>query len=299
MTLRELEYFVAVAEHRHFRRAAESVHASQPTLSMQLRKLEQSLGSPLFERRKNEVLLTRFGERVLPMAQNVLREARRIAEAAEESAPLGGELRLGVFPTLAPYLLPHLVSILRAGFPAVVPYFYEEKTRSLIDKLSLGELDCAIVALPAPGGDFAALPLFEERFLLAVPTEHPLAGRRSVDPAALKHCELLLLEEGHCLREQSLEVCNLAGAKENPAFHASSVETVKNMVAAGVGITLIPELAVGGTRKRIVYLPFNRREPRRSVALVHRRTSHRGELYQALAEKIRAKMAGLLTKPRG
>ena len=246
MNLRDLRYLVAVADHRHFGRAAEACFVSQPTLSTQLKKLERQLGVELVERNPRHIMLTDVGERVVEHARAALDEADLIEQIARQATdPATGSLRLGVFPTLAPYLLPHVVPLLHERFPDLELLLVEEKSAELHDRLRDGRLDAALLALPMHDESLCAQPLFREDFLLAVPATHPLALEDGpVDPAVLTTEHVLLLEEGHCLRDQALAVCQLAGASERAGFRATSLETLRQMVAAGVGITLLPELAV-------------------------------------------------------
>jgi LysR family hydrogen peroxide-inducible transcriptional activator len=278
VNLRDLEYLVAVGEHHHFGRAAEACHVSQPTLSTQIKKLEQELGIALVERSPRQVMLTAAGERVVDRAQVILDEAAAIrALARQVTDPEGGTLRLGLFPTLAPYLLPHVVPALHERYPNLELLLIEEKTEVVLDQLRSGRLDAAILALPIPGEAFQQLPLFTEDFVLAVPAEHPLAATRgTVDPSVLAGEHVLLLQEGHCLRDQALSVCRLAGASERRGFQATSLETLRQMVAAGVGITLLPELAVRPPvppSNDIVLLRFSEPVPQRELALLWRSTS--------------------------
>lgn len=290
MNLRELEYFVAVAELRHFGNAAKKLHVSQPTLSMQLKKLENVLGAPLFERSSKEVRITEFGERALGHAKEILNHRKIISELGKLAAnPFAGNLHIGVFPTLAPYFLPPLVPILKKSIPELTLYFHEEKTASLIEKLLEGKIDAAFMALPINNPRLESHLLFEEEFLLAVSTEHPFARRKTVSSAKLKDENLLLLEDGHCFREQALEVCDLAQAQPNTNFSATSIETLLSMVAAGSGITLVPRMAAQGREDSISFIPFSGSKPTRSIALVSRTSSHRKDLFEKISESIRGK----------
>ena len=246
MNLRDLEYLVAVGEQRHFGKAADVCNVSQPTLSTQLKKLEQELGVALIERNPRHVMLTAAGERVAERARVILDEAATIrAVAHQANDPEGGTVRMGLFPTLAPYLLPHVVPALHDRYPNIELLLIEEKTETLLERLRTGSLDVAVLALPVHGDHLEQQKLFTEDFVLAVPTGHPLAATGGlVDPSVLAGEQVLLLEEGHCLRDQALSVCRLTGASERRGFRATSLETLRQMVAAGVGITLLPELAV-------------------------------------------------------
>jgi LysR family hydrogen peroxide-inducible transcriptional activator len=245
MNFRDLQYLVALADHRHFGKAADACFVSQPTLSTQVKKLETELGVELIERRPRNVLLTDAGERVVERARVILEEAANIQGIASQAHdPESGTVRMGLFPTLAPYLLPHVVHRLHARFPRLELLLVEEKTEGILQQLADGQLDAGIVARPVHAPGLHEQFLFSEDFLLAVPADHPLAAaEQPVDLSVLATENVLLLEEGHCLRDQALDVCRLAGATERKGFRATSLETLRQMVAAGVGITLLPQLA--------------------------------------------------------
>ena len=242
MNLSDLRYLVAVADHRHFGRAAEACFVSQPTLSTQIKKLERELGVELFERHPRQVLLTAAGEQVLQHARRAVAEADSIREVARQTRdPETGSLRLGIFPTLGPYLLPHVVPALHRRFPQLELLLVEEKTEVLLQRLHDGVIDVAALALPVDGDHLHSEPLFDEQFVLAVPADHDLAStKRKVNLSVIAGEQLLLLEEGHCLRAQALSVCHLNGASERRGFRATSLETLRQMVASGGGITLLP-----------------------------------------------------------
>lgn len=291
MNLRDLEYLVALAEHRHFGRAAAACFVSQPTLSTQVKKLESELGTPLVERGPRGVLFTHAGEQVLARARAVLSGADDIRTIARRAAdPRSGTLRLGVFPTLAPYLLPHVVPELRERFPDLQLLLVEEKSGDLAEAVHAGSLDAAVLALPVDEA-FESEPLFREDFVLATPTAHPLASAdRAVTPEVLRGEDMLLLADGHCLREQALEVCSLAGVGERDGFRATSLETLRHMVAAGVGITLLPRLAVAPPVPQyegVALRDFADPVPHRDIALVWRRAGVHGELMTEIAEALR------------
>lgn len=296
MNLRDLEYLVAVGEHRHFGRAAEACNVSQPTLSTQLKKLEQELGIPLIERSPRHVMLTSAGERVAERSRVMLDEAAAIrALARQVTDPEGGTLRMGLFPTLAPYLLPHVVPALHERYPNLELLLIEEKTEVVLDQLRSGRLDVGILALPVTGESLHKQSLFTEDFVLAVPAGHPLAASEgTVDPRVLAGEQVLLLEEGHCLRDQALSVCRLTGASERRGFRATSLETLRQMVAAGVGITLLPELAVRPpvpASDDVVLLRFSEPVPQREIAMLWRSTS----IYQDLLPGMGELIGGLVT----
>jgi LysR family hydrogen peroxide-inducible transcriptional activator len=301
MNLRDLRYLIALADLRHFGRAAEACHVSQPTLSTQLRKLEDELGVQLVERAPRQVMLTPAGTDIVARARRVLAEVEQMREVARRTAdPVAGSVRLGVFPTLGPYLLPHVVPNLRSRFPRLELLLVEEKTETLLAMLREGRLDAAVLALPLHEEWLEVEPLFEEPFLLAVPAGHALAGRRNLKLDELSDQHLLLLEDGHCLRDQALAVCALAGAGEKEGFRATSLETLRQMVAAGVGATLLPLLAVQPPVPRspdIQLLPFAGDGPSRQLALAWRRSSANGGFLRKVAVVLRELPPGLLQTP--
>lgn len=291
MNLRDLEYLVAVADHMHFGKAAKAVHVSQPTLSMQLKKLEEYLGVKCFERAGKRVLLTPSGQELCHKARNIVTQARELKELAKSRQnPLGGDFYLGAFPTLAPFILPLIVPHIRKALPSLKLFLVEEKTSEIMAKLVAGKIDAALVALPVEERGVEYLPLFTDPFMLAVPEGHRLAKRRQASMSDINHEELLLLEEGHCLRAQALEVCSIAGAAESQQFRATSMETLRQMVASGVGITLIPKMA---SRKDdgVVYIPFKEKKLARSIGLVWRSGSGRAQAISRLGQIIQS-MAG-------
>lgn len=296
MNLSDLRYLVAVADHRHFGRAAEACYVSQPTLSTQIKKLERELGVELFERHPRQVLLTAAGEQVVRHARQAVAEAEAIREVARQSTdPETGRLRVGIFPTLGPYLLPHIVPSLHERFPRLELLLVEEKTEVLTQRLHDGALDVAILALPVEGDHLHTEPLFDEKFVLAVPAGHPLAGRkRAVNLSVLAGEELLLLEDGHCLRAQALSVCHLNGASERSGFRATSLETLRHMVASGGGITLLPELAVRPPvpqHRGVSLLHFSSPAPSRRIGMVWRTTSAFASFLPKVAEVVRSAMS--------
>lgn len=300
MNLRDLRYLVAVADHRHFGRAAEACFVSQPTLSTQIKKLEEELGVELVERNPRRIMLTAVGEQVVDRARDVLREADSIAEIARRAVdPGSGTLRLGLFPTLGPYLLPHVVPAIHRRYPQLELLLVEEKTEEVLRQLRAGLLDAAILAMPADDGQLHEEPLFEEVFVLAVPADHVLAGSDEPVPAGVLNGErVLLLDEGHCLRDQALSVCSTAGASERSGFRATSLETLRQMVAAGVGMTLLPRLAVSPpvpASEDVAIRPFAAPAPSRRIAMYWRATSPFRTLLPELAALFRSLPAGLVT----
>ncbi len=285
MNLRDLEYIVAVADLRNFSRAAEQCHVSQPTLSGQIKKLEEWLGVAIFERTNKRVLPTETGEVIVRSARRILREVDEIHEVAENAHdPLAGRFRLGAFPTLSTYIFPTAVPKIRTALPKIRLILLEEKTATLVEKLKRGELDAALLALPVEDDHLASQALFEDVFYLAVPEDHPLAQEKAVDQAMLAAHKLLLLEEGHCLRDQALEVCQLHGLEEEQDFRATGLETLRHMVKAGTGITFMPEIAMREHEAGICYVPFRPPAPRRTIGLVWRKTTPRLAAIEQLVE---------------
>jgi LysR family hydrogen peroxide-inducible transcriptional activator len=282
MNLRDLKYLVSVAKHLHFGKASEECFVSQPALSMQLQKLEAELGVQLLERTNKSVVVTEIGKEIVQRAKQIIQEADTLKEIAQtHQDPLGGVFKLGAFPTIAPYFLPSFVQQTSKKLPTLKLLLTEEKTEDLLKKLKQGDLDAAILALPVEDDALESQLLFEDTFLLAVPKGHKLAEKKQVTHADISGKELLLLEEGHCLRSQALEVCSLMGAGESGSFRATSLETLRQMVISGVGITLIPTIAKRDD-DNIVYIPFKQPQPMRQIALVWRKSSARKEVINAL-----------------
>ena len=277
MNLRDLKYLLALADHKHFGRAAAACFISQPTLSTQIRKLEEELGVSLVERAPRKVMLTPAGRDAAERARRIVAEVEQMKEGARRSQdPEAGTVRLGIFPTLGPYLLPHVIPRIRERFPNLELLLIEEKSDVLQSRLHDGKLDAALLALPVHDDQLHSEFLFEEPFLLAVPENHPLAKRDSLSLSELSDQKLLLLEDGHCLREQALEVCRLSGANEKSEFRATSLETLRQMVAANVGITLLPTLAIKppvARSQNIHLLGFSDSHPSRQIAMLWRRSS--------------------------
>ncbi|HWM83059.1 MAG TPA: LysR substrate-binding domain-containing protein [Pseudolabrys sp.] len=289
ITLRQLRYFAALARHRHFGRAAEDCAVTQPALSMQIRELERELGVALAERRPNDVILTQAGCDVVERAEAILAAAQDLVDIARHrGAPLRGALRLGVIPTVAPYVLPRLLPELQRRYPELKLHIRETQTPVLLEELAEGVLDVVMLALPLEGGGFDSLPLFEDRFLFAVPAAHHLPETTRVDVDTVDPRDLILLEEGHCLRDQALAFCTVNGRSLPVATHlgASSLATVTQMVASGYGVTLLPEIAVGVELRdeRVRVIRFRDPEPRRVIGLAWRKTSPRVADFRALGE---------------
>lgn len=298
MNLRDLKYLIALADHRHFGRAAEASFVSQPTLSTQIKKLEDELGVQLFERAPRKVMLTPVGEEIIQRARGIVAEVESMRELARRSQdPESGSLRLGAFPTLAPYFLPHAVPALQAALPRLELLLVEEKSDVLLAQLREGRIDAALLALPVHDEQLHMEPLFDEPFWLATYHDGPLSSKTEVRMDELAQYDLLLLEDGHCLREQALDVCRLSGAKERPGFRATSLETLRQMVAAGAGITLLPALAVRppvSQPEQLKLLPFKGEAPTRSIALIWRRSSALTPLLNQVANTLRNCSAQLL-----
>ncbi len=298
MTLTELKYIVAVARERHFGRAAESCFVSQPTLSVAIRKLEEELGVVLFERGGSEVGITPIGERIVAQAQKILEETAHLREIARQGHdPLSGPLRVGVIYTIGPYLLPQLMPILIERAPQMPLLLQENFTHRLLELLRQGELDCAIMALPLPETGLAVHPLYDEPFVVAVPKNHPWESRSAVSSTELKAETMLLLGTGHCFRDQVLEVCpelsRFSPSSEGiqRTFEGSSLETIRHMVAAGIGITVLPAASVSANPAPddlLRYIPFEAPVPNRRVVLVWRKSFPRAaaihELIKAIGE---------------
>jgi len=293
--LKDLRYLVAVADARHFGRAAERCFVSQPTLSAQLKKLEQYLGVRLIERQPNNVSLTDAGEQVVARARRILEASDEVvALARSHRDPLAGRLRLALLPTIGPYLLPRVSQAIRRAVPRLELRLYEYQTVPMLEKLKAGELDLGILALPVDLDGLEARELFAEPFTVALPEQHRLAGRERLQVADLEGEPLLLLEEGHCLRDQALEVCSRIGVGEAQDFRATSLETLRQMVATGAGITLLPELATKGAygdARGVVVLPFSKPAPVRHVGAVWRKTTARRPAIDAVCKLI-AERAG-------
>ncbi|MFA5597844.1 MAG: LysR substrate-binding domain-containing protein [Pusillimonas sp.] len=297
MTLTELKYIVAVARERHFGRAADACYVSQPTLSVAIRKLEEELGITLFERGGNEVSVTPIGERVIAQAQRVLEETANLREIARQGHdPLAGPLRVGVIYTIGPYLLPRLVPAQIELTPQMPLILQENFTARLLELLRQGEIDCAIMALPFPDAGLEVRPLYDEPFVVAVPRNHPWAGRTSISTAELKNETMLLLGTGHCFRDQVLEVCpELARFSASSdgiqrSFEGSSLETIRHMVAAGIGITVLPVSSLptsGAPDDLLAYIPFSHPVPDRRVVMAWRKSFPRREAMDSLVAAIR------------
>ncbi|MDJ0391754.1 LysR substrate-binding domain-containing protein [Rhodococcus sp. G-MC3] len=296
-TLSQLRAFVAVAQHRHFGSAASMLNVSQPTLSQALASLEHGLGVKLVERSTRKVLMTTAGTQLLDRARSTIESADGfMADASGLGGSLSGPLRLGLIPTVAPYVLPALLPALRAEFPDVAPFIVEDQTERLLASLRAGEIEAAVLALPSGEPGLVELPLYTEEFLLVVPEGHDLDGRSDLPLSALATLPILLLDDGHCLRDQTIDLCRSVNAA-HPAgdTRATSLATIVQCVAGGLGVTLIPRSAVSVETGKgaLGIVEFAQPRPGRKMGLVHRSSSARADEYAAVAELI-ARVGGLV-----
>lgn len=293
MNIRDLEYFVTVADCLHFGRAAEICHVSQPALSIQIKKLEQFLGVGLLERTNKTVLVTDIGRILVEQARNILiqaKELRNLANLARDANYC--EINLGIIHTVAPYLLPQIVAKVNQKFPKLMLYLSEGITAALLENLRKGELDAVILAFTDNPTEFVETDLFTEEFMLALPSSHQLAKQKIIYQAALSNMQLLLLDEGHCLREQALSICQAVNAQEFKKFRATSLETLRHMIAGGIGATLMPRLACK-PYPGITYLTFYD-APVRKIIMLWRTSTTKTTMLSALATNIINIMNGIL-----
>nr|WP_246175182.1 LysR substrate-binding domain-containing protein [Paracoccus limosus] len=295
--MRDLAYLIALADHRSFRLAAEVCNVSQPTLSTQIRRLEEELGVALFERAPRNLILTPAGEAAVRRARRIHDELRQMRDEASGHGAEGlTQLHLGVFPTLGPYLLPHILPGLTARFPKLALKLTEEKSAELLAQLIDGRLDAVILGQRVEDAHVTGTPLFREPFRLAVPAAHPLAGQPRVAASDLAGQKLMLLEEGHCLRDQALDLCRQSGAEEYDGFRGTSLETLRHMVMAGMGLTLMPALAclhpLG--QPQIAAPAFAEPDLGRDIGLYWRKSTTHGALMQDIAGLMRAQIRDLL-----
>ncbi|HEY1746870.1 MAG TPA: LysR substrate-binding domain-containing protein [Xanthobacteraceae bacterium] len=288
ITLRQLRYLASLARHRHFGRAADECAVTQPALSMQVRELEREIGTELVERRPGEIALTETGVEVARRAEHILAATRDLVDYARHRDVLAGHLRLGIIPTVAPYVLPRVLPRLQSRYPLLRIEVRETQTKALLEELAGGDLDTVMLALPVDGADAETLPLFDDRFLLAAPATDPRPAHRRVTAAEVEQQRLILLEEGHCLRDQALAFCAPPRADAPASLGATSLATVMQMVANGYGVTLLPEIAAGveASDKRVKLLRFTEPQPARTVGLAWRRTSPRKRDFAALGEIV-------------
>lgn len=284
MNIRDLEYIVAVGKHRNFSYAAEVCHVSQPSLSTQIKKVEEQLGVKIFKRSRRKVEVTPFGVKFINKAESVLAMLDEMKEMAEErSELLKGKLTLGAILTVAPYVFPQIAKTVSAKAPAIHLILKESITEILIKELITEQIDAAIISLPTDDNVFESIPLFNEPFFLAMPQDHPLAENQIIKDKDLKNLDLILLEEGHCFRKQALEVCKTTAAFENNMFQATSLETIRHVVAAGEGLTLMPGIAIQ-ENDGLAYRPLENPSFSREIGLIWRKSQRKEALVTRLAE---------------
>lgn len=299
MNLRDLEYLVALQELKHFRKAAEKCFVSQPTLSGQIRKLEDELDVILIERTSRKVLFTPAGEQIAEQARTVLLESKSIKEIAKSYAsPTAGAIHIGLIPTVAPYLLPLIVPSMNQEFPDLDMFLHEGQTHELLKQLDEGELDCLLLAHLPDMEKYGHIELYQEPLELIVPSSHAWKGRENVDLSELNGERILMLEDGHCLRDQAMDYCFTAGAEEDQSFKATSLETLRHMIAAEAGVTLLPYLAIPKSRftEGVEYIKFTAPEPVRSIVLLYRKGSVRRPCFNDIAQMISKRIGAILAK---
>ena len=288
--LKDLRYLVAVADSGHFGQAAERCFISQPTLSAQLKKLEDYLGVQLIERQPRGATLTEAGEQIVARARLILSASDEVVTIAQTHRdPLSGRLRVAMIPTVGPYVLPQVAPAVHKQMPRLDLLLFEYQTAAMLEKIQTGEIDVGVLALPVEIEGLASRKLYDEDFNVALPEHHRLAGQSSVRISELENESLLLLEEGHCLRDQALEVCSRISVHERQDFRATSLETLRQMVAAGAGVTLMPELASGGAygnARGVVIRPLVRPTPHRTIGAAWRKSSARVAAIQAFCEVL-------------
>jgi LysR family hydrogen peroxide-inducible transcriptional activator len=294
MNLKDLKYLVALADTGHFGKAAERSFVSQPTLSAQLKKLEEYLGVKLVERQPKNVQLTDVGKQVVIRARRMLDEGEEIISLARHNTdPFAGKLKLALIPTIGPYLLPRVMQKIRKALPQLGLMLYEHQTEALVKRLRDGEIDVGIIALPIAHEGLESRALYEEAFTVALPNHHALAAKATIKVQDLQGQTLLLLEDGHCLRDQALEVCSRINVREAEDFRATSLETLRQMVVAGLGITLLPETAVEspfGSQRGLTIRQFAKPAPSRTVGAVWRKSSTREPAISAVCDVLAAVM---------
>jgi LysR family hydrogen peroxide-inducible transcriptional activator len=308
-SLQQMRFLCAVAEHRHFGRAADSCAVTQSTLSAGIQELEERLGVILVERDRRRVMMTALGEEIVARARRLLSDAEDLVEVAQGGRePLSGSLRLGVIPTIGPYLAPPVMRGLAKAFPRLKLYLREEQTAALLEKLAVGQLDLVLLALPYDIGDLETMTLGEDAILVALPVGHPLARANLIDHDDLAAEKLLLLEDGHCLRSHALQACHIAGSVPNEIFQGTSVRTLVQMAASGLGITLVPEMALAAefpADGSLVARPFGPESPARTIALAWRRNSARKSEFRVFGFYVRdilsqvRRMAAIAPQPSG
>lgn len=290
MNIRDFEYLVALAEHKHFRKAAEACFVSQPTLSGQIRKLEDELGTTLLERSSRRVLFTDSGLQLVDQAKRILSEVKMFKDMASgQNGAMTGPLHIGFIPTVGPYLLPKILPDLKVEFPDLELFLHEAQTQQLVHQLEDGKLDCLVLASVAETEPFKEIEVYNEPLSVAVPCDHEWASLDKIDMMSLKGKTVLALGDGHCLRDQALGFGFAAGAKDDERFKATSLETLRNMVAAGAGITLLPQLSLPHEKQKdgVSYIPAVNPTPTRKIVLVYRPGSPLRARFEALAAKIK------------
>lgn len=298
--IRDLQYLNAIDEHKHFGRAAQACFVSQPTLSGQLMKLEEQLGLQLVERHRRNVMLTPAGEQLVQDARKVLQAASDFEASAKALLdPLAGDLHVGLIPTLAPYLLPHIMAPLRKSLPNIKFFLHENQTKVLLEQLDNGKLDILILPYLPEMDKFESYQLFDEPLILASPKEHPLTKHKQLNLTDLHGHKILTLEDGHCLKDQAMGYCFAAGAQEDTSFQATSLETLRHMVASGMGVTLLPGLATQDkfNSDAIDYIEFAKPAPIRGISLVIRPNYSRMECVRAIVATIRQATERYQAKP--
>lgn len=290
-TLRQFRHLVALAEHKHFSKAAAATHVTQSTLSASLKELEEILGVPLVDRTKRSVVFTPFGEDTVRRAQQILDEAEDLARAAQSAGePLAGTIRMGVIPTIAPFLLPPVLAALRNKYPKLRLYLREDLTDRLVDRLQAGELDVLLLALPYDLGTIESEPLFDDPFAFCCRTDHPLANSERISGERLNGESLLLLQDGHCLRGHALAACGIRREMQVDPFEATSLTTLTQMVDNGLGTTLLPQIAVeAGVLKgtSLMTIPLDDRAAKRQIGLAWRHRTGRRDEFQLLGQEIK------------
>ncbi len=287
MNIRDLKYLIAVADYRHFSKAADACFVSQPGLSMQIKKLEETLGVKLIERTNKNVLLTEIGRLITQQARDILQRVNYMKALARQAEnPFASTLHLGIIPTLAPYILPHVLPGLSSKFPKLSLHLIEDITTNLLEKLATGKIDIVLLALPIKDENLITLPLFEETFVLAVSNQHPLAKRKKINRTDVKNQTLLLLAEGHCLREQAMKVCRQTILMDSTNFQVTSLETLKQMVACNAGITLLPKLSEQ-SHSKLTYIPFSTPQPKRIIGVAYRSSTTKKIVLEAITLQIK------------
>lgn len=289
VTLRQIRYFEALARTKHFGMAADQCAVTQPALSMQIKELERELGVDLVERRGNSIVLTLAGQEIAARSEAILDQVRELTEfARQHHGVLTGQMRLGIIPSVAPYLLPEILTEVERLYPSLDLQIRETQTNVLVDELARGDLDAVLLALPVEHAQLEAMPLFDDRFLIAVQTKAAQGWSSGDLRERISQERMLLLEEGHCLREQALQYCHIANMQARKALGAASLTTIMQMVAAGHGITLLPELCAAAEvdRQRVALIAFPDNPPMRTIGLAWRRTSSRKNDFKALGTLI-------------